>query len=340
MTWLALDVGGANLKAADGHGYAAIRPFALWRTPQRLSEELHALIAEAPYSRALAVTMTGELADCYESKAAGVEAILAAVEASAGERSIAVYLTDGRLATPAEARAQPMLAAASNWHALATYANRFVARWPALLVDIGSTTADIVPLAPSGPAADGVTDIERLLAGELVYTGVERSPVCAVIRTLPYRSADCPVASELFATAGDAYLLLEDLPERPDNRDTADGRARTRAAAHCRMARMVCADATQFTMSDALAAAAAVRDAQMASLQAALEKVTSRMNQPPQTFIGSGQGEFLWWRLAERLPWSRESISLASRLGPTPSRCAPAHALAVLARERGERDSG
>ncbi len=30
MKWLALDIGGANLKAADGQGLAVTQPFAMW----------------------------------------------------------------------------------------------------------------------------------------------------------------------------------------------------------------------------------------------------------------------------------------------------------------------
>ncbi len=48
MTHLALDIGGANLKAADGQGYAASRYFPLWQQPDELSQALRAIIADAP----------------------------------------------------------------------------------------------------------------------------------------------------------------------------------------------------------------------------------------------------------------------------------------------------
>ena len=72
MTWLALDIGGANLKAANGLKYARSVPFPLWRTPERLPEALRSLLASGPPFEQLAVTMTGELADCFPSKADGV----------------------------------------------------------------------------------------------------------------------------------------------------------------------------------------------------------------------------------------------------------------------------
>jgi (4-(4-[2-(gamma-L-glutamylamino)ethyl]phenoxymethyl)furan-2-yl)methanamine synthase len=333
MGWLALDIGGANLKAADGRHFAQSRPFALWRTPERLPEELSQLISTAPASDRLAVTMTGELADCYETKAVGVRSILSAVEAAATHPNIAIYLTDGRFVTVNEARESPHLAAASNWRALAQFAGRFASVWPALLIDLGSTTADVIPLVDAGPIPVGLTDTERLLSGELVYTGIERTPVSAIVRMLPWLGDPCPVATELFATAADAYLLLGELSEDPHNSDMADGRPRTRGAAHARLARMICSDTTAFSINDAMTAATAIRDAQLQLLQAAVIQVASRQERPPKTIIISGQGEFLLRALLAQLPWTCNVVSLTEQLGAEVSLCAPAHALAVLARE-------
>jgi uncharacterized hydantoinase/oxoprolinase family protein len=90
MTWLGLDIGGANLKAADAHGFAALRPFAIWRAPDQLTMELQTLLAAAPPHRGLAVTMTAELADCYQTKTQGVQSIVDAVVAVGGDRDVCV----------------------------------------------------------------------------------------------------------------------------------------------------------------------------------------------------------------------------------------------------------
>jgi (4-(4-[2-(gamma-L-glutamylamino)ethyl]phenoxymethyl)furan-2-yl)methanamine synthase len=330
---VSLDIGGANLKAADGLGYARSRSFALWRTPELLAVELQRLIGETPHCDRLAVTMTGELADCYATKAIGVRSILNAVESAAAGRPIVVYLATGEWATLDEARETPLLAAASNWRALATFANRFASSRPALLIDMGSTTADIIPLDKSGPCPGGLTDPARLIIGELVYTGIERTPISAIVQRLPWRGETCPVASELFATSADAYLLLGEIPEDSQCGDTADGRPMTRVAARARMARMICADTTMFTKADAQAGASAIRNAQLAMLESAARNVAARLGRPPQSLILSGEGEFLLQQLTARLPWQCEVLSLTKELGAKVSRCAPAHALAVLARE-------
>ena len=207
--------------------------------------------------------MTGELADCYPTKAAGVAAIVAAIETAAAGRDVRIYLTEGTLATPPEAIARPLDAAASNWHALARFSARFMTGGNGLLIDIGSTTCDLIPIISGRPATRGRTDPERLASGELVYTGVVRSPICAVVAELPWRGQPCATAHELFATTIDAYLLLGELAEDPLSTATADGRPATRAAAHDRLARMICADREMFSEADALAAAGAVREAQV-----------------------------------------------------------------------------
>ena len=99
MNWLAVDIGGANIKISDGKTFADSTAFPLWKDPTGLAQELRKLLAEAPVSERLAVTMTGELADCFENKAAGVNAILDAVEEAAASRHTRCYLVDGRVVT-------------------------------------------------------------------------------------------------------------------------------------------------------------------------------------------------------------------------------------------------
>lgn len=334
MSWLALDIGGANLKVADGAGYAASREFPLWQRPGELSEVLADLIAASPTTERLAVTMTGELADCFATKAEGVKAILDAVELAAGGREVQVYLCNGELASPHAALAKPMVAAASNWHVLGSFVTRFCASEPGLLIDIGSTTTDVIPLSGNGPQVVGQTDPERLVTGELVYTGVERSPLCAIVREIPWRGEMCAVAQELFAAAGDAYVVLGYLAEDERCVTTVDGRPRTKAYAHARLARAICTDVSQFSWNDALRAAEAVRRSQLDLLESTARRVLGRMEIAPRAIVLSGHGEFLAGGLVDRLGFSGRLISMSEELGPKESRCATAHALAVIARER------
>ena len=333
MKWLALDIGGANLKAADIGQFAVVQPFPLWQKPRQLVESLRALIAVGHGADHLAVTMTGELADCFVTKADGVRAIVEAVSHAADGRHTRIYLTDGRLVTSQVALTNPVLAAASNWHALARFAGRYAKHAQALLVDIGTTTTDIIPLSEGEPQTTARTDPERMANGQLLYTGVERTPLCALLANTSWRGQAVPVAHEVFSTMWDVYLTLGQLPEMPTSTHTADHRPASRACALDRLARSICADRTMFSAEDAMAMASAAADAQASLIQKALEKVIAQMSGAPQKVIICGRGEFLARSVLEKLKLDCEIVSLNQKLGPELSECATAHALAVLATE-------
>jgi hypothetical protein len=324
---LGLDVGGANLKGAHTCGSACLRPFELWKSPERLPQALAEFLHQLPAFDLLAVTMTGELCDCFATRRQGVQAILDAVEGAAGPRPVRVWRTDGRLAEVAAARATPVQTAAANWLALAVYAGRLAPSGAAVVVDIGSTTTDIVPLMGGKPVPCGLTDVARLRSRELVYTGARRTPLMALLGP--------GVAAELFATTLDVYLLLGNLAEDPADRATADGRPATQAAAHARLARLVCSDSETCSLEETRRLAQRARDRQLRLIATAMARVAGGLPQRPRTWILAGSGEFLAQAaLARQKGWGTfEVISLAERLGPGISQCACAYALAVLASE-------
>lgn len=330
---LALDVGGANLKASDGDRYCASQPFPLWKNPAGLTDAIRALVADSSRPARWAVTMTGELCDCFETKREGVTAIVDAVIAAADGAEVRIYLTDGSLVAPDVAKQRHREAAASNWHALAEFAAQRISPRAGVLVDVGSTTTDIIPLAKRHAAAVGRTDTDRLAIGELVYTGVVRSPICAVTPSLPWRGRICGTAQEMFATTQDAYLTLGLLLESEHETDTADGRPATRAAARSRLARCICADAEMFDEEDAKKAAAVVKMAQARRIAEAFSRATPSLIEPPQVVVVGGQGEFLAREALSQVGWAGSVISLSEELGPAASRVGPAFALARLARE-------
>lgn len=333
MSWLGLDIGGANLKVADGTGWGLSVPFALWRDPHGLSAALVALIERAPPTKQIALTMTGELCDCFRSKAEGVRHILSSVEQAADRREIRVYLVDGRFVRIEEANELPQLAAASNWHALAAFASRFVTGRTGLLIDIGSTTTDVIPLVNGQVAARGRTDTERLENGELLYRGVGRTPICALVNSLPWRGRSCPIAAEFFATTADAYVLLGDIQADPRADWTADGRPLTVDCARQRLARQLCADAAEIAAGEFEQIASAVRSAQLAELQGCIERANGRMEVRPSTYVLSGSGEFLALEALERSTGPNQVVSLATEIGPDASKTAPSLAIALLAGE-------
>jgi probable H4MPT-linked C1 transfer pathway protein len=362
---LGLDVGGANLKvAAPASGQARSEPFALWKEPRQLEHRLAALVERLPACPIWALTMTGELCDCFPNKQAGVRHIVDAVEAVATRRRarVIVWTTQSRFLSPEAIRQQPLVAAAANWLALARFVGRFAPHGLALLLDIGSTTTDIIPLLDGQPVPLGLDDPSRLAYGELVYTGVRRTPLCALLGS--------GGAAEFFATTDDVYLWLGQVQEAPEDYDTADGQPRTRAHARARLARMGCGDpdTTPDTVVNGIANRAAAIQRQW--ILTGIHRVLSRFTDPIQSVIVSGSGEFLAWPIADQLraagtvqtaqptatvqtaqpaatvqtaqpaatvqtatPSAGPILSLREQLGGTVSDTACAYAVAVLASE-------
>jgi hypothetical protein len=238
---------------------------------------------------------------------------------------------------PEEAVHRPLDAAASNWHAVARLAATVTTTDRAFLIDIGSTTTDIVPLMNGAPVPAGRDDVTRLAAGELVYTGVERTPIAAIVGSLPWRGRRHPVASECFAQSLDVWLLLGDLAEEADSArsgsaNTADGGPVTRAAAHRRLARMLLADPEEVTADESITMAAWCADRQSRQVARALRRVASSCGWQPPSIVLSGHGDCLARRALARVGWDVDLVSLSDSLGPAVSRAAPAHSLALIAR--------
>ncbi len=270
------------------------------------------------------VTMTAELSQAFRGKRQGVEFVLDALaEAFPGEQ-VKIYGIEGRFLDPAEARERPLEVAAANWAATARFVGRQVA--DCLLVDIGTTSTDIIPIVAGEPAVLGRTDPERLLSGELIYTGALRTPVEAVARAVPLWGGLCPLAPEGFAVIGDAYLWLGALDARDYSVSPPDGRPATREFAGERIARAVCADAEILDEEAVGTIARALAEAQVSMLTEALRRVRARHPQLG-TAVVTGLGDFIAAEAACRA--GLEVVRLADRIGDA-ARIAPAAAAAWL----------
>ena len=330
---LGLDIGGANLKAANTDGNALTRPFQLWKQPRRLPAALTRLLRRFPPFDRLAVTMSGELCDCFASRSDGVRAILDAVETASTARAVQVWQSDGRLVSMETARSRPLQVASANWLALATFAGRFAPRGPALLVDIGSTTTDIVPLVDGQPQPQGRTDLERLQAQELVYIGSARTPLFALLSSVALRNQPVWLIPELFATSKDVLLTLGWHPESEADRETADGAPATRRHARARIARHFGADDDMLTADEVLAICESAKELLLQRIAKAVSAVACRITAKAPTVISAGSGELLVEMTIRGLEWTSQRVSLGEKLGPELSTAAPAYAVAVLASE-------
>ena len=358
---LGLDIGCANLKAATASGWARTIPFALWRQPERLTQQLTELVRQFPEPQVLAVTMTGELCDCFPDKASGVRHILSAVHQVAGRATVAVWTSDARFVCLETLWHQPKLAAAANWLALAYLAAELLyqhqrgplSHWNVprmemfsgssavpppsqlghdwqMLLDLGSTTTDIVPIRNGKPIPQGKTDLQRLEQGELIYLGVRRTPLCALLAAISLAEKEFRPATEWFADMYDAFLVLDMVPEQPDLRQTADGRPATRSWARVRLARMLCAEPEELGEAKLRQVAQAAVARWEREWHRVWQLWLQRFGMPPAAVLLSGEGE--WWGkyLLRNSGYQGQVVSLGQLLGPSVSQAACAYAVAKL----------
>jgi hypothetical protein len=340
---LGWDVGGANVKVAavgaNGRSEPTVleRPFPLWREPHHLPFVLAELAGHLGDWHSMAVTMTAELADCFDTKLEGVGFVLDAFRTAFPGISPWIYGIDGRFRSADAARRRPLLVAAANWRASATLVAR---TFPdAFFLDVGSTTTDVIPIVSGRVAARGKTDPGRLRTGELVYTGALRTPVCAIVRSVPLGNHRCRVAAEHFAIAADVYRWLGRIDEGGYTCETPDGRGRSRAEAGARLARVVCADLDLLKAGEITAIAEHAARMQVRQVAGGIRQVMRRLGQAaPRLAVLAGQGAFIGRAAAGQAGLATRE--LAEEIGSAGARAAPAAAVAILLAEADTGESG
>jgi probable H4MPT-linked C1 transfer pathway protein len=327
---LGWDIGGVNVKAARDDGPSASAPLAMQHDAAALPDTLRALAAELGWRRGVphAVTMTAELSQAFRSKREGVGFVLDAMGAAFPGDLVHVFLVDGCFVPPAEARRRPLDAGASNWMATAVCVARHVP--DGLLVDIGTTSTDIIPLLGGRPVPVGRTDPARLSSGELVYTGAVRTPAEALVREVPLRDSRAAVAAEGFATIGDAHVWLGRLDPSDYTVPTADGRPPTRECAAERLARVVCGDREMLDDQAIDGIARALVDAQLDLVTEGIRRIHRRCR-VASIAVTAGLGAFIAAEAARSA--GLEPAPIGRWLGEA-GRTAPAAAVARLLAER------
>ncbi len=336
------DIGGAHVKAAlvDENGkvlQVIQQPCPLWKGLYHLQLAIEAVLSELPVSGAChAVTMTGELVDCFDSREQGVEAIIRTLRSKLASAEMLVFAgISGFIDADNVTRDNTMEIASANWMASVLFAAKRQVR--ALFVDIGSTTTDILLIEDHNLKAEGLTDYERLVSGELLYTGVVRTAVMAVAQRAVFNGKEMGLMAEYFATMADVYRLTGDLSESHDQSETADGGDKTPRASARRLSRMTGYEFSEGDWPLWLAFAQELKCQQKQIIYHACLKQMQRSSQPYRLcLVGAGVGRFLVKELAGELQLDyvdfNRLFKQSSRIGGiNAGDCAPAVAVAYLA---------
>ena len=166
--------------------------------------------------------------------------------------------------------------ASANWAATGWMISQL--KTNCIIVDVGSTTTSVIPIVEKAIVAEGKTDLEKLINGELVYTGSLRTNVAATVSSIPTSKGVAHVSSEVFAQSADVHLILGNITEKEYTVETADGKEKTRNAALARLARVVCADTEMLTEKEIVGISQYVYERQVEQITNALRRVCNRIN--------------------------------------------------------------
>ena len=331
------DLGGAHIKLAvlDAHGKldrVAQLPCELWKGLDRLESALHELTCEAAHGAVHAITMTGELADLFPDRASGVAAIVEAFLHVVPAPDALVF-AGSRFVSARDAALHWHEVASANWRATAELAAQWLPQ--ALILDIGSTTTDIVLVSDGKVQAQAEDDHGRLAREELLYTGVVRTPLMAVAPRVPFAGEWVCVIAEHFATTADLYRITGELAPAFDQAATADGRGRSKLESARRLARMIGLDLEQASAHAWDRLATWLSRAQLQRVRLACDRHLSRGLLDAQApIVGLGVGAFLAVRVAREL--DRPYLDFAALAGVAAEHaeavdvCGPAFAVASL----------
>ena len=335
------DIGGAHLKAvalnAQGQVQHVIQlPCPLWQGVEHLHQAIRELkqCIDTEHSRH-AITMSGELVDLFDSRQQGVTELLSVIKEHFPDTDMQVFVgrhgfqsCDDLQGLDAEATAS------ANWLATAWFAASRVQS--GLLIDIGSTTSDIMRLSDHAIHVQGYSDFDRLRYHELVYTGIVRTPVMILSDKVPFQGHQIPLMAEHFATTADIYRLCGELPEYADQMPAADNGDKTQAASARRLARMLGRDYQPDELDDWIQLAWFLRQQQLQQIRHACEiQLAPIRAETDNVLVGAGTGRFLVKQLATalKLPY----LDFSSFLPPGSIQtelnipdCAPAFSVASL----------
>lgn len=330
---LGLDVGGANTKAVlleDGEVQNYwLKYIPLWKNKEALNHFLESL-SGVTRPQVVGATLTGEICDIFRTKHEGVIEIVETICRAFGEGICLFVSSDNVLFKREQSLTYPGKLAAANWIASTLIVGR---KYPdCIFIDIGSTTTDIIPLKGGRPAPLGWTDIQRLRTGELIYTGVLRTPLPFICSEVLFGDEKIGTAAENFAITADVYRVLGMIEEEDYVCETPDGRGRDKDSCMRRIARIFCSDLEEIGEERVMMAAEVFHDKQVNLVASGLQRVMVSHGLPKDiNIVVAGLGRKAIAEKAVRLLGLNEVVDLANLYGEKMALMMPAFGAGLLA---------
>ncbi len=309
---LGLDIGGANSKAAlvefDNKKLnkirTAIRYYPFWEKnikefPKMLRNLSTQLLGESNIDfndiNKIAVTITAELSDAFQTKKEGIQTILEVLKKVFESDKIMVINNQNVFFKVQDALENYLNVAGANWVATALFLGSY--KPDCILIDAGSTTIDLIPIKDGKPQTIGKDDVSRIMNHELIYTGALRATIPSITHFVPFKRKNCRISFEKFALIADVHRILGHITEQEYSCDTADNRSKSFYNCYARLSRIICGDLEQLTKDELNIIANYIYQTQlkiiMSEIQLFIEQTSYRLPDLTQNplFITTGLGE-------------------------------------------------
>jgi probable H4MPT-linked C1 transfer pathway protein len=324
---LGLDIGGANTKAAlikfhdleiiESFSYIEYFPFweqSLTQIPKmfkRITSRIEKTTKiKMKNIHSIAITITAELSDAFQTKREGINVILNALDTIFDKHKMHFISTSSEFIDFNKAKNNYLAIAAANWVSTALFLGKYIPK--CILIDAGSTTIDIIPILNSKPNTKGKTDVERLMNHELVYTGGLRATIPSITHFIPFRGNKIRISFEKFALISDIHRILGNITEEEYLNDTADNRSKSLDDCYARLARVICMDIETISKEELNQIAYYIYEKQLEiislEIQEFMKSLTDRIPQfkeNPQFIITGLSAQFLIKQTLKNLGYNK-----------------------------------
>jgi len=292
MKIIGWDIGGAHIKAAKidfkkqtSRTKQIYSP--IWKNLNYLKKSIKLIKKKLGKTNYHAITMTAELSDIFPDRKNGVKHIVNLSSKILGEKNIFFYSKKNFLKKKTAIKKTFELNS-MNWHATASFISNFFPN--CILVDIGSTTTDIIPIKNKEIISKGTNDYQRLKSSELIYLGVLRTPIQAVEKKKN-------LINENFANLSDVYRVLNKIPRTVDLLPTLDNKTKNKHDSARRIARIFGKDYKKNHFLKWKRTACQIEDEHLKILKRVVNKIEKKNFLKKVPIIGAGIGEFLVKRI-------------------------------------------
>lgn len=288
MKIITLDIGGANIKIFDGNYKSFYFPF--WKRKDEFKNFIKNLNLKADF---FVITTTAELADCFKDKKEGINFIIDHIKRVIdGEIFFLSNDLNFKILNISEARKNLYNIASANFIATGKYISE--RENEGIIVDIGSTTTDIIPFKNKKILSKN-NDLERLQNFQLIYTGVLRTNVATIVKNLKFREKKTKISSEYFSITADVYRILNEIDENDYVVETPDGMGKDIISCKRRLARIILCDLNEITDKEIYDIAKQIRKKQIYEIKKCIDYNKEKFKIKNVFILGKGKflGKYL-----------------------------------------------